>query len=122
LPHMPNSQRTLRNRIFMRWPDATDGHSHRQLTLAVSMTSSQIDASMFCKGFLWRGFPAGLMAAAEGGHDRDGPLLAEGRLLSGHEIQQLRERVSGRPADRSKASTSAAAESWVRPPRESRAS
>ena len=26
--------------------------------------------------------------AAEGGQDRDGPLLAEGRLLSGHESQQ----------------------------------
>jgi NAD(P)-dependent dehydrogenase (short-subunit alcohol dehydrogenase family) len=31
----------------------------------------------------------GLMAAAERGQDRDGPLVAEGRLLSGHEIQQF---------------------------------
>jgi hypothetical protein len=36
------------------------------------------------------GIFGGLMAAAEGGQDRDGPLVAEGRLLSGHEIQQFR--------------------------------
>jgi hypothetical protein len=52
----------------------------------------------------------GGLIAAEGGHDRDGPLLLEGRLLSGHESQQLREVGPGQPADRSKASTSAAAE------------
>src|SRR5690348_4590722 len=50
------------------------------------------------------GIFGGLMAAAEGGQDRDGPLVAEGRLLSGHEIQQFRKGF-GRPADRSKAST-----------------
>jgi hypothetical protein len=42
-----------------------------------------------CQGFLWQGFRRVLLAAAEGGHDRDGPLLAEGTLLSGHESQQL---------------------------------
>jgi hypothetical protein len=36
---------------------------------------------------------------AECGHDRDGPLAVEGRLLSGHEASRL-ERVPGRPADR----------------------
>ena len=36
---------------------------------------------------------------AECGHDRDGPLAVEGRLLSGHEVSRL-ERVPGRPADR----------------------
>jgi hypothetical protein len=43
---------------------------------------------MFVKAFFGRDF-GGLMAAAEGGQDRDGPLVAEGRLLSGHEIQQF---------------------------------
>jgi hypothetical protein len=48
-----------------------------------------IDASMFVKAFFGRDFRRFLMAAAGGGHDRDGPLLSEGRLLSGHESQQL---------------------------------
>jgi hypothetical protein len=48
------------------------------------------------------------------GQDREGPLLAEGRLLLGH-VQQVRKIRPGRPTDRSKASRFAAAEYWVRP-------
>jgi hypothetical protein len=66
------------------------------------------DASMVVKAF-FGGIFGCLLAAAEGGHDRDGPLLLEGRLLSGHKVSSSK--VSpGRPADRSKASTSAAAD------------
>ena len=62
----------------------------------------------FVKAFFGRD-SAGLLAAAEGGQDRDGPLLAEGRLLSGH-TKFSGGKGPGRPADRSKASTSAAAD------------
>jgi hypothetical protein len=62
------------------------------------------DAPMFVKAFflvLWSRCFLGLLRC---GHDRDGPLAVEGRLLSGHEVSRL-ERVPGRPADRFKASS-----------------
>lgn len=72
---------------------------------------------MFVKAFflvLWESVFPGLLRC---GHDRDGPLAVEGRLLSGHELSRL-ERVPGRLADRFKASTGAAAVRRARPPRE----
>jgi len=57
---------------------------------------------MFVKAFfllLWESVFLGLLRC---GHDRDGPLAVEGRLLSGHEVSRA-ERVPGRPADRIKA-------------------
>jgi hypothetical protein len=54
---------------------------------------------MFVKDFFGRDFGE-LMATAEGGQDRDGPLFAEGKLLSGHENFSSFERGPGRPADR----------------------
>jgi len=47
-----------------------------------------------CQGCSGRCFRRVLLAAA-GGHDRDGPLSTEGRLLSGQESQQLREWARG---------------------------
>ena len=72
---------------------------------------------MFVKAFFGRDFGK-LMAAAEGGQDRDGPLLPEGKLLSGHENFSSFEKGPGRPADRSKASTGGAADLRARPPPE----
>src|SRR2546423_11064635 len=44
----------------------------------------------------------------KGGHDRDGPLLAEGRLLSGHEVSSWRWARGGRRIDRRPAPVAAA--------------
>jgi hypothetical protein len=108
--------RASRRRIFMRWMacslaiQATLPCCCNRLPRSNSIFGVKPDRCFYvCQGFLWQGFRRVLVAAAEGGQDRDGPLLAEGRLLSGHEIQQLR-KGPGRPADRSKASTSAAAD------------
>src|ERR1700761_1009997 len=55
--------------------------------------------------FVKTGFSFGKPVAgfAEDGHDRDGPLAVEGRLLSGHEVSSRG--VPGGPAGRLKAST-----------------
>jgi hypothetical protein len=52
---------------------------------------------------------AGLERLLGGGQDRDGPLVAEGKLLGGHMASRL-EWGRGRPTNRSKASRDAAAD------------
>ena len=67
---------------------------------------AQINAVCFVKAdfSLGRGF----WGFAEDGHDRDGPLAVEGRLLSGHEVS-WKEGVPGRLAGRLQASIVGAA-------------
>ena len=60
---------------------------------------AEIDAPMFVKAFFSSFRKSARSGFAECGHDRDGPLAVEGRLLSGHEVSRL-ERIPGRPADR----------------------
>jgi hypothetical protein len=56
----------------------------------------------------------GLLGCGQG---REGPLMVEGKLLLGHALQVRW--VRGRPANRSQASTGAAADYRVRPSPES---
>jgi len=49
---------------------------------------------MFVKAFFSSSWKSARSWLAECGHDRDGPLALEGRLLSGHEVSRL-ERVPG---------------------------
>ena len=67
------------------------------------------DAPMFVKVFFSSFWKSARSWLADCGHDRDGPLAVEGRLLSGHEVSRL-ERVPRWPGDPQKAST------WVRQP------
>jgi hypothetical protein len=65
---------------------------------------NQIDAPMPCQGLLSLKFGE-FCFPLRGGQDREGPLLSEGTLLSGHGVQLSAGEGPGRPADRSKAST-----------------
>ena len=70
---------------------------------ALRWDAFEIDAPMFCQGFSLARIRR-VCFLLMGGHDREGPLLAEGRLLSGHEVSSWRW-ARGGPADRSQAST-----------------
>jgi hypothetical protein len=76
----------------------------------------QIDAPMFVKAF-FRPEIQLVRCLLRVGQDREGPLLAEGRLLSGHGVQRSWERARGGRRIVRKPAV-AAAESRARPPRE----
>jgi len=67
----------------------------------------QTDAPMFCQGFSLARIRR-VCFLLMGGHDREGPLLAEGRLLSGHEVSSWRWARGGRRIDRRPAPVAAA--------------
>ena len=76
-------------------PWAKPGMTHRNERNVRRRIQSPISMLLCLVKTSLAGIFGGFGAAAGGGHDRDGPLLAEGTLLSGHEIQQLRERARG---------------------------
>jgi predicted nuclease of predicted toxin-antitoxin system len=67
----------------------------------------QIDAPMLCQG-LPLADSGRFCFLLKGGQDREGPLLAEGRLLSGHEVSSERWARGGRRIDRRPAPVAAA--------------
>ena len=74
---------------------ATDAQLNAPVEVAVTPDGGfLIDAPMVVKAFFGREFGQVRQLVVDG-QDRDGPLLAEGRLLSGHESQQLREMGAG---------------------------
>ena len=82
------------------------GHPTRFSRLRASRATGT--TPMFVKAFYERDSRR-VCFLLKGGHDREGPLLAEGRLLSGHEVQQLEMGArSGRRIDRRPAPVAAA--------------